>query len=262
MAGPIGNVKSERYTVAKECNSHTHYKPPRSYFCIDNSTGEIYSTSATHLPLGSTYNLTIEAQNLSYPVKFSRNVLTVKVQQFQNKCVNSLYCRLTRSGCTNNIIKLKAGPTGETTKLKFQYGSLLSVLLAAELDFRHIHINEDTSHIQLSLKISVSLNQSKFVLSEIKPKDLATSFHFNITEKFNALTIEVLLIKSRTVTGKARLNNNSITVYASKFIYCNQFCIDKYQLWTSYVSKYDARIRGCEADPLNIETYYRFCSSK
>ncbi|XP_057312510.1 uncharacterized protein LOC130654023 isoform X2 [Hydractinia symbiolongicarpus] len=219
-----------------DCMQLVLYDIPRSHFCIDHKTGELYTTpefSRTKPRVNTTYKITIRAQ-------LNREMFTDQVYNVlvMSECdqITISYNKIPKTNCDNNKMLQLKDISRNTTKVstfshsyfvedvKFYFITSLTVDMTKETA-----PEAGTTTIYILLKYHNTAQNVSFVFQT------SQKYYIDLTPIFDVkspITIQVELtffytdLTGRKINGPYRLNQNLFTFHGFKAL--NDYCAHSY----------------------------------
>ena len=272
LNGITGRTYYSRTTIRpKSCSSKIFTGRPANYFCLDKTTGDIYTASSvqgissTNRPKsGDVYILNLSLQNTSFPYR----VASVSLKfELQDTCfpASGAFNNLTNSHCIPYFRKLtpESAKTGAPLNLTFKVPSY-DAIVGFEVP------RDIVASITKKFKLNVSYPNS-FVGSPITSVNdySIQAVVVNIPVKLSTKdTINVDLLKlldnGKFVKVVLTTTNGFSMRYirASSYFYsCTSNCLPLYKSWKESMSKYPSTSECINKNNF-LKEYYENCLGK
>ena len=236
---------------------------PHNFFCINKSTGKIYTTNHIETSEDSVYLLTVQITDRgSFPIRKTTAILTLKTKD-ECSATSKRYNQLSKCVDYKDTRNPKLLPNYLLFDLDFNFQSIIGVTVRpSELN---VQKNVNKLHVKVELKSEGS------VIKSVK-----TTFQLNFTSAvftipfvlFGAVKNNQIFVSFYEVSSATLLSLNQQVAVTSSLKYistfqCNKSCLKDYSHWKAEASNITTQFGyNCSQDP---QLYYRsisVCKSK
>ena len=261
----------------KECTSgELGPNAPDSFFCMNERTGKIYTTSAIAKKLDSDveFRFQIRIYNTSiYPIR-DRTLEVVLKSLDPCKTVTPLYKNLAEGCVRYSTVRLSEHGAGDSYifEMPIEYQRIIALKVPlSNLQFQNMESSANKLNLSTSIKgfnnngtVKLSYNSS-YSLYYLEDVDLSiavpVSFLGSNVRRLNITVMEGSNAGDPTVVGNKKSSSiDSISLLYLNRFFCNDTCVAKFDEWRTKAE--NLSVANCKNDRLFYARNFDVCQGK